>query len=84
MKVTLGGQQIEIKKSSIKKKLLNSNGTIMIIAIMITARSILRSKSIIKANKNSKHSNTKPNNSTRINFRTKNFRINFFMHLFVL
>jgi len=71
MKFTLGGQQLEIKKSSIKFFLLNSNGI-----IMTTAMSILRYKSVIKANKNRKHSNRKPKNSTRIDFKTKkNYRM---------
>ena len=47
--------------------MLNSNGI-----IMTTARSILRHKSTIKANKNSNHSNRKTKNITRIDFQKKN------------
>ena len=52
------------KSRKAQLKLLNSKGI-----IMTTARSILRHKSTIKANKNSKHSNRKPKNSTRKDFK---------------
>jgi len=42
---------------------------------MTTLVSILRHKSTIKANKNSEHSNRKPKNNTRINFRKKESRM---------
>ena len=54
------------KSRKAQLKLLNSNGF-----SLKTARIILRHKSTFKANKNSEHSNRKPNNNTRIDFKRK-------------